>query len=67
MADDIKRVNCVKVCFSDRLFIDLGREAARQDRTVAELVHLMVRRHMYGNYVRDDAQAEGTDRDRDGL
>mgnify|MGYP007039181128 CR=1 FL=1 len=63
MADDIKRVNCVKVCFSDRLFIDLGREAARQDRTVAELVHLIVRRHMYGNYVREDVSAEVPNQD----
>lgn len=63
MADDSKRVNCVKVCFSDRLFIDLGREAARQDRTVAELVHLIVRRHMYGNFARDDALTEVPNQD----
>jgi hypothetical protein len=63
-ADDTKRPNCVKVCFSDRAFIDLGRMAAREDRTVADLVHLIVRRHMYGNYV---PPAPGEERDSEGL
>lgn len=62
-ADDIKRPNCVKVCFSDRAFIDLGRMAAREDRSVADLVHLIVRRHMYGNYV---APAPNEERDQEG-
>lgn len=67
MADDNKRPNCVKVCFSDRAFIDLGRLAAREDRTVADLVHLMVRRHMYGHYAAALSAEEGTERDREGL
>jgi hypothetical protein len=62
-ADDTKRPNCVKVCFSDRAFIDLGRMAAREDRTVADLVHLIVRRHMYGNYA---APASAEERDQEG-
>jgi hypothetical protein len=65
MADDSKRINCVKACFEDRLFIDLGREAARQDRKVTELVYLIVRRHMYGNFARFPDDDEGTERDRD--
>lgn len=65
MAEDTKRINCVKVCFDDRLFIDLGRQAAREDRKVADLVHLMVRRHMYGNYSRGPEIEEGTEKDRD--
>lgn len=65
MADDAKRINCVKVCFDDRLFIDLGRQAAREDRKVADLVHLMVRRHMYGNYSPRPEIEEGTEKDRD--
>jgi hypothetical protein len=65
MADDTKRPNCVKVCFSDRAFIDLGRLAAREDRSVADLVHLIVRRHMYGNYAQGSVNDEGTERDRE--
>lgn len=67
MADDNKRVNCVKVCFDDRTFIDLGRLAAREDRKVADLVHSIVRRHMYGNFARNVPEGEGTTEDRDGL
>ena len=67
MADDSKRINCVKVCFSDRLFIDIGRYAALEDRSPAELIHLIVRRHMYGNFARGPVDVEGTDRDREGL
>jgi hypothetical protein len=66
-ADDTKRINCVKVCFDDAAFIALGRMAAREDRKVADLVHLVVMRHMYGNYRRDPETTEGTQEDRDGL
>ena len=65
MADD-KRVNCVKVCFDDALFIAIGRMAAREDRKVADFVHLIVRRHVYGNYQRDVTGEEGTERDHEG-
>jgi hypothetical protein len=43
-----KRVNCVKVCFSDREYIDLGRLSAREDRKLAEMARVMVCRGMYG-------------------
>lgn len=62
MATD-KRINCVKVCFDDRLFIDLGRRAAREDRKVADLVHLIVERDMYGSFRPDPPAPEGTVRD----
>lgn len=64
MATD-KRINCVKVCFDDRLFIDLGRRAAREDRKVADLVHLIVRENMYGSFRPDPPDMEGTARDHD--
>lgn len=60
MADDTKRINCIKVCFDDATFIALGRMAAREDRKVADMVHLIVRRHLYGNYQRDTQNEEGT-------
>lgn len=59
-ADNNKRENCVKVCFTDRAFIDIGRLAAREDRKVADLVHVIVVRHLYGNYSRDGLDGEGT-------
>lgn len=61
MAD--KRINCVKVCFDDQAFLALGRMAAREDRKVADLVHAIVMRHMYGHYRRDPVSEEGTDED----
>jgi hypothetical protein len=61
MADSTKRENCVKVCFADRAFIDLGRLAAREDRKVADMVHVIVCRHLYGNYSRDVESDQGTD------
>lgn len=66
MADDVKRSNCVKVCFSDRAFIDLGRLAARLDRSVPDLVHVLIRRHMYGNLASAIAAGEGPEQASDG-
>lgn len=57
---DTKRENCVKVCFNDRAFIDLGRLAAREDRKVADMVHVIVCRHLYGHYSREGVSEEGT-------
>lgn len=66
VADDIKRSNCVKVCFSDRAFIDLGRLAARLDRSVPDLVHVLIRRHMYGHLASALAVEEGPEQANDG-
>jgi hypothetical protein len=65
-ADDKKRGNCVKVCFSDRAFIDLGRIAARQDRSVPDLVHVLIRRHIYGHLDSVVVSDEGPERASDG-
>ena len=48
MAESSKRVNCIKACFTDREYIDLGRLSAREDRKVADMVWVLVRRAMYG-------------------
>jgi hypothetical protein len=58
-ADDTKRSNCVKVCFSDRAFIDLGRLCAKEDRSPPELIHLLIRRHLYGNLASAVAGQQG--------
>lgn len=60
---DSKRINCVKVCFTDREFIDLGRIAAREDRKVADFVWVEVRRRMYGMLAADSPEAQGTESD----
>jgi hypothetical protein len=59
-ADNTKRTNCVKVCFTDREFIDLGRLAARDDRKVSDWVWVELRRRMYGSVAVDAADAQGT-------
>jgi hypothetical protein len=63
MADSTKRTECVKVCFDERLFIDLGRRAALEDRKLADLVYLIVRQDMYGRFALDRSVTEGTDGD----
>lgn len=63
MAESSKRENCVKVCFTDREFIDLGRIAAREDRKVADMVWVAVRRAMYGSLRADGPDSQGTETD----
>ena len=63
MAENTKRTECVKVCFTEREFIDLGRLAAREDRKVADLVWVEVRRRMYGTVAVDAQDAQGTESD----
>lgn len=65
-ADDTKRPNCLKVCFSDRALIDLGRLAARDERGAADLVHWIVRRYLYGNLAGAAPADQGPDRDNEG-
>lgn len=62
---DSKRTECVKVCFEERLFIDLNREAIRQDRKLADYIYLLVRKCAYGQLTRDPTSEEGTEGDRD--
>lgn len=63
MADSTKRTECVKVCLDERLFIDLGRLAAREDRKLADLLYVIVRRHMYGHVTPGPVSDEGTESD----
>jgi hypothetical protein len=65
MADATKRTECVKVCFSERMFIDLNRRAIREDRTLSELVYLIVRDDEYGKGKGPGVVEEVTERDRD--
>lgn len=65
MAD--KRTNCVKVCFTDREYIDLNRVAVKEDRTKADMAYVLVRRGLYGMMAPPVLDGEGTEKDRDGL
>lgn len=62
-ADDSKRQNCVKVCFTDREYIDLGRCAARERRKVAEMVRFLVCKSMYGMVDARPEDSQGTETD----
>lgn len=60
VTDNTKRVNCVKVCFTDRQFIDLNRRAALQKRSKADMAYVMVLQGMYGILLEPDDEALGT-------
>ena len=62
-ADTTKRTECVKVCFSESMFLDLNRRAIREDRSLSELVYLIVRDDEYGKGKGPGAGGEGTQRD----
>ena len=47
-ADDSKRTNCVKVCFTDREYIDLNRAAVLKERSKADMAYVLVRQGLYG-------------------
>jgi hypothetical protein len=49
MADAIKRTECVKVCMSEQMLLDLNREAIHADRTLAEFIWLILRDWKYGH------------------
>ena len=65
MAESVKRTECVKVCFSERMMLDLNRRAIREDRTLSELIYLIVRDDEYGKGKGPGVLDEVTERDRD--
>lgn len=60
MAESTKRTECVKVCFSEQMMLDLNRKAIREDRTLSELIYLWVRDRAYGECT---ARVHGDERD----
>lgn len=48
MLDDSKRTEAIKAFFTEREYLDLCRQAVREDRKPGELVRVIVRRSMYG-------------------
>jgi hypothetical protein len=65
MAESVKRTECVKVCFSERMMLDLNRRAIREDRTLSELIYLIVRDDEYGKGKGPGAIEEGTESHRE--
>jgi hypothetical protein len=59
-ADNTKRVNCVKVCFTDREYVDLNRAAALQERSKADMAYWLVRVGLYGMLNKPASDEEGT-------
>jgi hypothetical protein len=65
-ADDTKRIHCVKVCFTDREYIDLNRAAVRAERSKADMAYVLVKLGMYGILNKPDLDDLGTKGSDDG-
>lgn len=63
MAEPAKRSECIKVCFEERLMLDLVAKAERDDRKLADVVYVIVRRFMYGDVNGSQPPAQRTDGD----
>lgn len=49
MADDRKRSNAMTVRLTDRELLDVGKLAMREEMALAEYVHFILRRSLYGS------------------
>lgn len=67
MADATKRTESVKVCMSEQMLLALSKRAIRADRTLAELIFLILRDYEYGHGKGPGVCEEGTERDHDAL
>jgi hypothetical protein len=61
--ESVKRTECIKVCFTEREIVDLNRIAALDNRRLADLVWVMVRKNMYGIVAALPQVEEGTNAD----
>lgn len=61
--ESVKRTECIKVCFTEREIVDLNRVAALENRRLADLVWVMVRKNMYGMISAMGPVEEGTNSD----
>ena len=59
MLDDSKRTEAIKAFFTEREYLDLCRQAMREDRKPGELVRVIVRRSMYGTIGGDCQEIHG--------
>ena len=66
MLDDNKHQHDVKAWLTDREYMDLCRQADREDRKPGELLRVILRRHMYGSVGVDACECNGTMRPDEG-
>lgn len=59
MLDDSKRTEAIKAFFTEREYLDICRQACREDRKPGELVRVIVRRSMYGTIGGDAQEIHG--------
>lgn len=59
MLDDNKRTEAIKAFFTEREYLDICRQAVREDRKPGELVRVIVRRSMYGSIGGDLQEVHG--------
>lgn len=55
MNDDGKRSEMACTKLTERMFIDINRLAAVEERTLSDLLFIMIRRELYGRSVRTAA------------
>lgn len=60
MSDDGKKTECVKVWMSEKLFKEISREAAADDRKLSDFMCLVLDRWLNGN--KRQMSLEGLDR-----
>lgn len=67
MLDDNKRVHDVKSWLTDREYVDLCKQAEREDRKPSELMRVILRRFMYGSIGNVGLEIHGTNSADKGL
>jgi len=63
MLDDRKRLEVIKVTLTERELHEVGRICAAQDRSPADLVHLVLRKYLFGHSVPYGELVQRTDGD----
>ena len=59
MLDDSKLTEAIKAFFTEREYLDICRQACREDRKPGDLVRVIVRRSMYGTIGGDAQEVHG--------
>lgn len=57
-----KKTECIKVHCDERIFVDLNRLAASDDRKLSEYIYRVLSLHVYGHGKRPAEQSEGPER-----
>ena len=66
MCNDDKKTEQVKVHMSERLFMDLSRLAARDDRKLSEYIGIVLNLHVYGHSSKLTENIEGANSPEEG-